>query len=70
MPDVIEPVECWVLTIPNNGVDTVDPEAWSTHVVTVEVYLTFDAYSERCDELKGMGVVSHTRHLITGKRYW
>ena len=69
MTDVIEPIQCWVLTIPC-GVDLADPDAWNTYAVTVEVYLTFDAYSERCDELRGMGVVSHTRHLICGRRYY
>lgn len=69
MPDTIEPTECWVLTIPC-GIDLANPDAWNTYAVTVEVYLSFDEYSARADELKDAGVVGHARHLICGKRYW
>lgn len=69
MTDTIEPVECWVLTIPALNEPTVD--MWNTYFVTVEVYLTFDAYSERCDRLRSEGVpVFHTRHCLTDREYY
>lgn len=70
MTDTIEPVECWVLTIPC-GIDLADPDAWNIYSVTVEVYLTFDAYSERCNRLRSEGVsVFHTRHCLTDRAYY
>jgi hypothetical protein len=67
--DTIEPTECWVITIPC-GVDLADPDAWNTYAVTIEVYLTFDTYSERCDRLRSEGVVWYTRHLLTDREYY